>query len=287
MEPALNRRDFLKATSVVVAATALGACSSEDPKARYFGGQLKRLRESLESRQPGEVGIAFMGDSITWGMGTGENASFLPRSGKLSDARDEITSRSYVNNFRRSVREVYIPNSAVEYSNWSESPSGQSISVFKDGSRSVRISNQGINGARTVSFLLGGMIGRFMIPGDGFVFVQLGTNDRINVETSPHTADILRENYVKIVKNISKNAEVILMCAPPSTHNNPDKFRFAMDEVRKSVLSAAEECKVDFIDNYVAFSGVDLKSALSDGTHPTVLGHKIISDNVMAALRNS
>lgn len=80
------------------------------PAARFteFGGQLAALRRDLLTPNK-PVGIAFCGDSITWGAkatGCPAHVSNSKCNYTLRDMRDGASSASYVNNFKRWVGDV-------------------------------------------------------------------------------------------------------------------------------------------------------------------------------------
>lgn len=99
----------------------------------YHGGsQLSQLNDALSNPKFQNFGITFIGDSITWGTGsTGQETTGPERNGTLGDYRNNSRSCSYVNEFRRWVKDLLGPNVVEEISNHQQSPSGESISIFK------------------------------------------------------------------------------------------------------------------------------------------------------------
>lgn len=257
------------------------------------GGQLSRLKRALTDREAGLLGITFIGDSITWGTGTGQGPNPNPRNGTLSDPRDVLKSESYVNNFKRDVQDRYMPGSAVKLSNWESSRSGESVVEYSLGEKRIRISNQGINGATTSSYLARNLASPdrkdsyALLPNDGFVFVQLGVNDRLESPNTPDTPEGLLSNLVSMVNKLKARSDVILMCSGPAIENPRFVYRFGMEEVRAAITEAARICQVDFIDNYAALDQLDLSSLLADGLHPNVAGHRVISSNIISAIEAS
>ncbi len=100
-------------------------------KGNYFGGQLKKLKNSLSNPLEQMVNIVFLGDSITWGLDVLNNKDRQPRDGTLSDARDGYISNSYVNNFKKYISKNYFNGSNPILSNWTNSPSGECIAEYR------------------------------------------------------------------------------------------------------------------------------------------------------------
>lgn len=96
-----------------------------------FGGQLNAMRKALTDPFYQHVGIVTIGDSITWGSGTGENLPFGPRNGTLKDPRDSADTDSYVNIFKRYIGRNYMNDVAPVHTNFEFSPQGQSITTFE------------------------------------------------------------------------------------------------------------------------------------------------------------
>ncbi|MGY2361543.1 SGNH/GDSL hydrolase family protein [Pseudomonas azotoformans] len=297
----MNRRWFLTLSALVAAYPAYRVLGSLSDQRRFHvnGGQLARLRAALADPRQSFVGITFIGDSITWGTGTLQGPNPNPRNGTLTDPRDNFVSESYVNNVKRYVGAKFMAGAQVSVSNWRSSPAGQSIVEFSSGrseggpQKKVRISNQGINGASTSSYKARNLVSSgdganyAVLPDDGFVFIQLGTNDRGLSPTNPNTPKGLTDNLVAMVSEIKTKSEVILMCANPSTVEPPSVYRFGMAAVRSAILDAAKICEVDCIDNYAAFDELDLATHLVDGLHPNVAGHLVTAQNIITAIEQA
>lgn len=95
-----------------------------------FGGQLKALKRRLSDPFTQFMGIVFIGDSITWGTGTGENNAFGDRDRTLSDNRDHAETGNLVNLVREYIGEQYFDSSSLVLSNWPASSSGQSTGEY-------------------------------------------------------------------------------------------------------------------------------------------------------------
>lgn len=296
----MNRRRFLTLAAIVAAYPAYRVLGPLIDQRRYHvnGGQLARLKAALADPGSPLVGITFIGDSITWGTGTAQGPNPNPRNGTLTDPRDNFASESYVNNVKRYIGDKYMLGSQVSLTNWRSSSSGQSIVEFSRGGsesvpqKKVRISNQGINGASTSSYMARNLlpasdgVSYAVLPDDGFVFIQLGTNDRIQSPRNPSDKKQLADNLVALVSKVKRTSDVILMCANPESIES-SKYLFGMDVVRLATIEAAKICGVDFIDNYAAFDGLDLQSLIPDGIHPSVAGHLITAQNIISAIEMS
>lgn len=159
--------------------------------------------------------------------------------------------------------------------------------------KKIVIRNQGINGssARVYGFnnLSGNYDGNAVEPEDTFVFCQLGTNDRIvpGSNQSPRGINVYRSHLDTTLNYLSADKKVILMCAPPTTGENPATLWLEMSDIRDALIRCAKARSVDFIDNYSVFSQVDMASVTVDGVHPTDLGYAVIAANIVNALENA
>lgn len=97
------------------------------PFSTQIGGQLYKLKKDLNDPFQQKLGICFPGDSITWGMTVEGGSPIEPRSGTLTDVRNNGTSGSFVNLLRDALAKNYFPDGVRSFENWPTSPSGQSI----------------------------------------------------------------------------------------------------------------------------------------------------------------
>ena len=430
IEKKLNDLETQYAPKLTEVETDLLIKTSSIPKVSIFGGQLSKLKESLSNPFVQFVGIVFLGDSITWGRTLPENGVFEPRDGTLSDPRDLFISPSFVNEIKRYIGSQYMNNATPILSNWSASPSGESIveytiqhiiypnggdfstesngrsvsvnevqsqysitgyqyrltdgdvsgesyqsvkfnftgdsftlslaclesdatyyDLYIDGvlhgtfsthagidgfidgrsdqrrkhtfpyvrdkiveirtnrngentgnrrlrieaiiiDKKIRISNQGINGATARSHTLYNLSNNTYGDGeavgidDQFVFVQLGTNDRLISANVPKGSNAFKVNLKKLLDKIMPLSDVILMCANPATENM-NSYSFTMQGVRDVIYRTAKENSLDMIDNYAVFEGVNLNQVTTDGVHPNGLGHQMIARNIINSLESS
>ena len=406
------------------------------PSFHAYGGQLRKLAAALADPLVQRLGIVFIGDSITWGTGTGESATADPRDGTLSDPRDYYGSPSYVNQFKRYIQRRYAPNSTPIITNWPASASGESIVEYRathimyprygdivvtqatggsmsitdvnnsslvgggqlqlasantgvlnshtitfpftgtefklyfsctettatsydllvdgvligtysmhagasatsgtlvDGSNNnynshtfsyikgktvtirtnrngeaglrtarfqaievekrIIVSNQGINGSAFRvygNYNLSGNFGDGVAVGadDSFVFVQLGTNDRIipGANQFARGQNVIQGFAETTLGMIPATADTILMIANPASNESGSTYWLSMRDVRDTILRVAKKKSIDVIDNYSAFSDVDMNAVTSDGLHPNRLGMQIIFRNIINSLESS
>ncbi|MGB3724821.1 MAG: SGNH/GDSL hydrolase family protein [Glaciecola sp.] len=94
---------------------------------QYNGGQLSELYEKLNNPLQQKLGITFVGDSITWGTGASGQSESGTRDKTLSDPRNNFSSASWVNEFKRWVLDYIGGGATFSLSNHPFSPSGESI----------------------------------------------------------------------------------------------------------------------------------------------------------------
>lgn len=160
--------------------------------------------------------------------------------------------------------------------------------------RHVRITNQGIIGTTTVSYLANNMDGN--TSGDGvatvgtdlFVFMQLGTNDRAWTTGRPRGSNQYEVNLNAILDNAAMTGKgTILMAANPAADEDPAVYPFHMQEVRNIIYRVARDRSLDMIDNYSIFLGLDNATYTADGLHPNDYGHSMIARNIINSLESA
>ena len=158
--------------------------------------------------------------------------------------------------------------------------------------KKIRISNQGINGATTRSHTLYNLSNNTYGDGeavgidDQFVFVQLGTNDRLISANVPKGSNTFKVNLKKLLDKVTPLSNVILMCANPATENM-NSYSFTMQGARDVIYRTAKENSLDMIDNYAVFEGAISSDITTDGVHPNTLGHRIIARNIINSLESA
>lgn len=95
-----------------------------------FGGQLAQLKNSLCDPFEQFTGIAFLGDSITWGATLPENLSPGSDLTTLATRRDVFASPSFVNEFKRWVGRNYFDDATPVITNWAASSAGEAIATY-------------------------------------------------------------------------------------------------------------------------------------------------------------
>lgn len=152
--------------------------------------------------------------------------------------------------------------------------------------KKIRISNQGIIGATSRSYLANSLPSAITAK-DNFVFCQLGTNDRIINSSVPKGLNSFKSNLKSLLDVIIPLADVVLMCANPVVNEDDSVYSFNMQRVRDVIYRTSKENKLDVIDNYALFNGLANAIYTADGLHPNELGHKIIVRNIINSLENS
>lgn len=88
------------------------------------GGQLLKLKQALASPLSQTIGLAFIGDSITWGLGASASGPSDPRTGQLSDQRNTRSAKSFANTVREWLAREYFPGAAMDVGIWPGSSGG-------------------------------------------------------------------------------------------------------------------------------------------------------------------
>ncbi|WP_283177894.1 SGNH/GDSL hydrolase family protein [Gemmobacter sp. 24YEA27] len=160
--------------------------------------------------------------------------------------------------------------------------------------RQIVISNQGINGTSFMTYrnnmLTSGGHGDGLAVDaeDGFIFIQLGTNDRGKRPDLSYTLSEARghaQALIDTVKTLSPTAKLIMMCANRPTLDGPPDFKCTMGDIRQMLLEAAQDNTLDLIDNYAPFVRADADKFLADKLHPNRPGHGLLGRNVINAIR--
>ncbi|MET3697037.1 SGNH/GDSL hydrolase family protein [Bacillus oleivorans] len=156
--------------------------------------------------------------------------------------------------------------------------------------KTIKISNQGIIGATTRSYVANNLDGNTMGDGiaisdeDQYVFIQLGTNDRIIAEEVEKGSGEFKKNLEILVDQVNSNRNIILMCPNPAANNDPYVYSFDTKEVCNVITQVAQENDIDLIDNYSIFEGMETSKYLADGLHPNDYGHKMMYENIIESL---
>ncbi|MGK8471214.1 GDSL-type esterase/lipase family protein [Stutzerimonas stutzeri] len=102
------------------------------PFGRYksYGQQLELLKAALCNPFEQFTGIAFLGDSITWGATLPENLSPGSDLTTLATRRDLFVSPSFVNEFKRYIGKEYFDGATPVISNWPASTAGEAIATY-------------------------------------------------------------------------------------------------------------------------------------------------------------
>lgn len=153
------------------------------------------------------------------------------------------------------------------------------------------IVNQGIVGATSLSYAANcfGGVGTSMLTADlQYVFLQIGTNDRINTSPAHNQANAINTFTLNLKALIAKftaaSVNVILMNANPVMDESTATYSFSMQDVRNVVHRTAVDLTLDMVDNYLPFNGLDKTTVLADGLHPNDIGHTLYANNIVGAM---
>lgn len=156
--------------------------------------------------------------------------------------------------------------------------------------KKIRLTNQGINGATSISYKTNCMTGAANViavtPQDNYVFCQLGTNDRITSTTRAKGTNTFLINLDELINVITPLADLIMMCANPAIQD-PLTYNMNMQQIRDVIYRLAKENSLDMIDNYLSWSNLEISSFSNDGLHPNALGHQEIARNIIGSLEMS
>lgn len=197
---------------------------------------------------------------------------------------------TYGNDRRRLHTFPYVRNKKVELKTKRRAGALNTLSFRPEAiliDKKVRIMNQGINGATSISYRLYNLPGNNFGDGvaigadDNYVFCQLGTNDRIIPNNRPPGVNEFVANYDLLVAAIQPLADVILMAANPASDESPLKYSFTMQDVRGVIYRAAKARSLDMIDNYTAMSRLDPRATANDGLHPDAFGYGLMARNII------
>ncbi|WP_034176491.1 GDSL-type esterase/lipase family protein [Burkholderia ambifaria] len=158
--------------------------------------------------------------------------------------------------------------------------------------KSCTIVNQGIIGLDTYNFKnynFGAFGPSCITPDLNYVFMQLGTNDRIATtgRNQPQCANNFKRNLVALLGLITPSASVILMNANPAALESPPTYAFDTQAVRNVVHLVGVDLSMDVIDNHTIFRNMDTTAFTADGLHPNLLGHAMIAANIINAFEAS
>lgn len=153
--------------------------------------------------------------------------------------------------------------------------------------RRLSVKNDGIIGSTTKSWLSTVKLSDSIAVNDDYVFVQLGTNDRVKSAniTLSDTARNLRTIVNDIYTMTNNNAKVIMMSANAvtQTETNPDVFRFNMRNLNTCIKNVASDLGLPFISNYEQTLQAKLDGTvfLADGLHPNDVGYRMAFDRII------
>jgi len=153
--------------------------------------------------------------------------------------------------------------------------------------RTIRLKNQGLIGTNTAEWLPTRRILPSSITADDeFVFVQLGTNDR--VKGPPADPAWTKRNLTVIARYLlNAGKKVTLMTANFATKDYPTgSYRYGQADIARVTVHVANENKCSLIDNYEATlrQYLDGTLSLADGLHPADASHMAMFKNIASRI---
>lgn len=159
--------------------------------------------------------------------------------------------------------------------------------------KTLRISNQGINGADTITYKAYNLPpnsqgdGNAVNADDNHVFVQLGTNDRFIAANKPRGLNAFMNTLGLLLDVVTPLASCTVMAANPVSNESTASYSFTMQDVRGVIYRLAKAKSLDMIDNYAATQDVNILALSGDGTHPNALGYAVMARNIINALEQA
>jgi lysophospholipase L1-like esterase len=161
--------------------------------------------------------------------------------------------------------------------------------------KSCSIVNQGIIGIESKAYCNGafGQFGPSVIGEEvNYVFIQIGTNDRINYFQrygQPNGISNFGRNLHGLIESVTAKfaPKVVLMVANPVLNESMETYSFNMQQVRHTILATGRAQGLDVLDNHALFQGMEILTFTADGVHPNALGHAMIAQNIINALECS
>jgi len=158
----------------------------------------------------------------------------------------------------------------------------------------VRFINKGVSGDR-VHNLIERYVEDFMDISPDFISIMVGINDvwRRYDSNDPSTVDAYKDHYEYLLKMIKTHMPEtkILLIEPFLIHSKPEIVIWHEDLDPK--IQAVRELAQNYADYYLPLDGIfaslcvkkyKKEEIAEDGVHPTLLGHKIIADEIMKLL---
>lgn len=152
----------------------------------------------------------------------------------------------------------------------------------------IRVINDGLQGTWSGEWLPSGSLLSTVSTADEFIFLMLGTNDR-GVASKPTDPQRTKDNLRTIANHLlTIGKQVVLMSANAVDSSSESGKFYNQGDVARVTKSLAIELNLSYIDNYQATvqDKIDGTAYLSDGLHPNNLGHRIIFNNIRAAINN-
>ncbi|MFW6764991.1 SGNH/GDSL hydrolase family protein [Acinetobacter pittii] len=255
---------------------------------KFHGSSMRLVNQTVETVRPTEMEISFYGDNIFI------DYEKRPEGDNAGDIVEVYLDENLHGTFN------YYSGSYGDFSYEINTTVGQHTLRFKNIStniasfvniygftvnKKIYVSNDGIIGSSTKTWIDKKLYEASLHPKDDFVFHMLGTNDRGTAGSLDGYKRRIRIGMDKI-KTLAPNAKIILMASTYASNESESSYSFHMKQVSDVNAVLAKELKIPFIDHYkyCAQHFLDGEFIWSDGTHLNDLGNRLYFENILKNL---
>ncbi|NUG01446.1 SGNH/GDSL hydrolase family protein [Acinetobacter oleivorans] len=255
---------------------------------KFHGSSMRLVNQTITTTRPTEMEVSFYGDNISI------DYEKRPEGDSAGDIIEVYLDGSLHGTFN------YFSSSYGDFSYDIATTVGQHTLRFKNIStnsasfvniygftvnKKIYVSNDGIIGSSTKTWIDKGLYEGSLHPKDDFVFHMLGTNDRQSGGSLDGYNRRIRLAMDKI-KNLAPSAKIILMASTYASNESESTYKFHMKQVTDVNAVLAKELNIPFIDHYkyCAQHLLDGEAIWSDGLHLNDLGNRLYFQNILNVL---
>lgn len=153
--------------------------------------------------------------------------------------------------------------------------------------RLIKVMNEGVPGSGLTAWVEGSAyLTAALAKHSDYVFVQLGTNDRVGVD--PWIIYFYSSRIIKAIQSAGRSVVAMAANAVAVGSDYPENtgFNFGQRDIARVMSRVAYERGVSFIDNHQAtvMERIDGTTFTIDGLHPNDHGYRLIFDNIRLAI---